>query len=415
MANRMKWITVSAAIAAAGFPAVAGATKGTPITAPAPESHPDLKVLQAALASLDGQVTHRMSVDGTVGVTFKQPKSRMSVSMSDDFTAIVQVGSPTRASMSLVDGAIGPMLSAVSYDGVGYAGTMFDPYVRLSGRDSAFVAGWFEPKRQQLRPNDLRYLSDVRLIPTSGADAKLVHFRAVLSPDYTRSVVRALTLDTSKPNGGSLATSLDYTPGTIDVFVGSDGRLVRESVAVSATLRPGQSGPVSNFFNRRVGSGSLAMSATFTPTDMGDQVAINKPYIPKQDPGMMEDYTALVLLMGAGSAADTYANVTGSYAGLDLAALRRIEPEIVWVKRRPARSARFEVRLQSVQPKEVVMSTRTPSLREFIMKQPLSGDVKVSCRTRKGKACQISIFAKIVGRISGHTNAATARRLVRGR
>jgi hypothetical protein len=56
------------------------------------------------------------------------------------------------------------------------------------------------------------------------------------------------------------------------------------------------------------------------------------------------------------------------------------------------------------------MSTRTRSLREFIMEQPLSGDVTLLCRTRRGKPCQISIFAKIANRITTHTAQAAPRR-----
>lgn len=410
MVNRPKWMTVVALATMAGVPAVGQGAAGEIIIGQAPTSRPQLRVLQTALASLDGQTTHRISLEGTIGVTYRQPQSRMSVSMSDDFTALIQAQSATRASMSLVDGAIGPVMSAISYDGAGYVGTIVDPYVQLAKSDSESMSRWFQPKDQQIRPRDLTYLSDIRELPTEGADAGLLHFRAELSPNYTRALVRAITVDPASTTNNTLTAALEYTPGILDVVTTPDGRLVRESIDTKATLRAGQTGLIERLFGRRVGSGMVWVKATFTPTDLGEPVSIVRPYIPKRDPGTSDDFMALALLMGAGEAADTYATVTGSYAGLTLKTLRRIEPEIVWVKKRPARSSRYEVRLKSVAPKRVVMSTRTRSLREFIMEQPLSGDVTLVCRTRKGKPCQISIFAKIANRITTHTASATPRR-----
>lgn len=409
MAHRPKWISVLALVSAAVVPAVGQAATGGYVIGQAPTSMPQLRVLQTALASLDGQTTNRIAVEGTIGVTYRQPQSRMSVSMADDFTALIQTESPTRASMSLVDGAIGPMMSAISYDGTGFVGTIVDPYVQLSKADSVSMNRWFEPKSQQIRPRDLTYLSDVRELPTEGADAGLLHFRADLSPNYTRALVRAISADSASSSNNSLTAALEYTPGIIDIVTTPDGRLVRESIDTKATLRVGQTGLIERLFGRRVGSGTVWVKATFTPSDLGEPVQIVRPFVPKRDPGTSDDFMALALLMGAGEAADTYATVTGNYAGLTIKTLRRIEPEIVWVKKRPARSSRFEVRLKSVAPKLVVMSTRTPSLREFIMEQPLSGDVTLVCRTRKGKPCRISIFAKIASRITSHTTAAALR------
>ena len=410
MVNRPKWMSMVAALAVVAVPAAGQAASGGPILGQAPMSKPQLRVLETALLSLDGQTTHRMSVEGTIGVTYRQPQSRMSVSMSDDFAALIQVAGPTRASMSLVDGAIGPVMSAISYDGTGFAGTVVDPYVQLSKSDSASMNLWFEPRHQQIRPRDLTYLSDIRELPTEGSDAGLLHFRAELSPNYTRSLVRAIVVDPASSSTNNLATALEYTPGILDVFITPDGKLVRESIDTKATVRPGQTGLIERLFGRRVGSGMVWVKATFTPTDLGATVQIVRPYVPKRDPGTSDDFMALGLLMGAGEAADTYATVTGNYAGLTIKTLRRIEPEIVWVKKRPARSARFEVRLKSVSANRIVLSTRTPSLREFIMQQPLSGDVTILCRTRAGKPCRISIFAKIANRITSHTAEAARRR-----
>lgn len=421
MGYRMTLRRFGIALLAAGataLPAVAQATepRRTVTLGPAPTTKPQLDVLQRALASLDGAVQHRMRIDGTVSVSYRQPQSQLTVSMSDQFAGIVQVESPTRSTMSIADARYGPIMSAIMRDGAGYVGSVYDPYVQLGRLDAATLATWIEPRRQVVRPRDTTYLREIRqLANENSSDGTLLHFRAELSPNYTRNVVRALTVDPSAPKAPDVTGALEYVPGTIDVFTTEDGRLVREVVDVSARVKPGQTGLLWSLFEQRIGSGEVSLSATFTPSDFGEPVEVVAPYVPRADRRSQFDVTALMLLISAGSAADTYAKVTGNYEGLNIPALSRIEPSIRWIKKRPARAIRSEVRLDSVARDRVVMSTRTPDKREFTMRQPLTGSVDISCKTRKGKTCEIGIFAKIASRMSGRIKPATRRLHFNGR
>lgn len=370
-------------------------------------STPDTDLLRRALGSLDG-ITHRVSIDGTVGVQFRLQGSRLSFSLADDFTAIVQAASARRATLSVADGGFGPIMNALVFDGAGYATTNEGDMSRLMSDEARSVRRWIEPQTQLVRPRDLRHLGAIRDISTSFERSQgLHHFRADLAGTYTLGVAR--TLD-RVAGPSALSPAFSYPTGTFDAYVRDDGTLVSETVHVSATLRRGSTNVLWQLVGIPLGSATVDATATFTPRDRGAAVYVERPYRVQRDAGVDQDVLALVLLAGASEAADTYAIVRGSYAGMNLRVLRRIEPSIRWVARRPARAARFEVRVNSIRPRRVVMSTRTPGLRTFTLIQPLRGDIRVVCRTRTNRPCKASVFARIASRALD--SAPAAKRLM---
>lgn len=416
MTRRTRWIAGVSVIALALPASAAALTRATIGTAPtAPEQNstkPKLQLLGTALASLNGATTHRVRLDGTVGVTFSQPGSRLNVSLSDDFAAIMQVAAPTSATLSLADASIGKILSAITLNGSAWVSDDRRGYVRVSRADAGTIASWIAPKSQIIRPNDLTGITNVREIADGVNGA--IHFRADLSGNYLRTLVRSLTVDPARPTSGpDLVGAFTYETGTIDVFVSPDGRLIKESLSVEANLLPGKSGLMWSAFELRIGAARLQLKATFTPYDLGEPVQIVTPYTAPADARLAGDMQALSLLFQSSMAADTYAQVVGDYSGMTIKALHRIEPSITFIRRGVARASASQVKLGKVQPKRVVLSTLTPAKRLFILNQPLNGYPDIICRTPKGKVCQGGVFARIGAKLRSIASAAIQRRIER--
>lgn len=362
--------------------------------------------LGAALASLDN-VQHRLQVAGAITLRYRQPLSPLWLQLRDDIGAIVQVQSATEASISVADASVGQLFNAAMLNGSGYLASGTGPYEALTAEDADGIAAMFEPRRQTVRPRDLRQVRDIIDLGDEAIDGQTVrHVRATLTPDYGRGLARALAPTSGSATGEhDIAASLDYAPGQLDVWIAADGRLVRETVSVHATVVPSKLGAMGEVLGRTLGAAQVSFEASFQPFDVGGTVMVTAPDVPPTTQLEAADVLALTLLMGADDAANTYAKVRGSYAGMTIATLKRLEPSIRWTRAR-ALAAKQQVRVRLVSPRRVVFTTRTPKGRTYMLSQPLNGTPKLTCAFR-GKSCRVGQLARLTAKVRSRLVRAT--------
>ncbi len=365
-----------------------------------------------ALASLDG-VRHRLYVDGAITLRYRRPMSPLWVQTRDGIGAILQAQSPTVASISVSDAVAGQLFASVLTDGAGVFASGEGAYEALAPEDAESIALMFEPRRQVVRPHDLTNVRDVVDLGSEAIDGRIArHVQATLTPDYGRALATAL----APTSGGTsqdldIAQALDYAPGRLDVWITQDGSLVREAVSAQATVVQSKLGAMSNVFGRTLGGASIAFEATFRPFDVGGPIAISAPDVapsPQVAPG---DVLALTLLLTADDAANTYAKVRGSYAGMTITALKRIEPSIAWT-RRQALATKHQVRVRVMSPRRVVLTTRAPTGRSYMLSQPLNGTPRLTCAFR-GKSCAVGQLARFTAEVRARLAHARRRQVPR--